>query len=103
MNTPTKNLKAKIQPNEGEAEDSVPYQNKNKVAQTSVGFLPNLSATIPQEGAPNIIPENGIKLVFDIKQASVYRSNKIYKFAFHQNKMMFNFTGNWWFVQTNLH
>ena len=66
MNTPTKNLKAKIQPNEGEAEDSVPYQNKNKVAQTSVGFLPNLSATIPQEGAPNIIPENGIKLVFDI-------------------------------------
>ena len=70
MNTPTKNLKAKIQPNEGEAEDSVPYQNKNKVAQTSVGFLPNLSATIPQEGAPNIIPEYGIKLEFDIKEGS---------------------------------
>ena len=57
INTPTKNLKAKIQPNEGDAEDSVPYQNKNKVAHTSVGFLPNLSATIPQEGAPSIIPE----------------------------------------------
>ena len=60
INMPTKKRNAKIHPNDGEADVRVPYQNKNTVAQTRVGLLPNLSAIIPQEGAPNIIPENQI-------------------------------------------
>ena len=60
INMPTKKRNAKIHPNDGEAEVRVPYQNKNTVAQTRVGLLPNFSVIIPQEGAPNIIPENEI-------------------------------------------
>ena len=57
MNTPTKNRNARTHPNDGDADVNVPYQNRNTVAHTSVGLLPYLSAMIPQEGAPNIIPE----------------------------------------------
>ena len=57
MNKPTENLKTRIQMNDGEAEVRLPYQNKKNVVQIKVGRLPNLSAIIPHNGAPIIIPE----------------------------------------------
>lgn len=58
MNTPTKNLNTRTHTNEGETDVSIPYQNKKNVAQINVGRRPNLSAMIPHNGEPIIIPEN---------------------------------------------
>ena len=56
MNTPTKNLNTRTHTNEGEADVSVPYQNKKNVATIKDGRRPNLSAIIPHNGEPIIIP-----------------------------------------------
>ena len=42
---------------EGEADVRLPYQNKKNVVQIKVGRLPYLSAIIPHNGAPIIIPK----------------------------------------------
>ena len=57
INNPTENLKTRIQMNEGEADVRLPYQNKKNVVQIKVGRLPYLSAIIPHNGAPIIIPK----------------------------------------------
>ena len=57
INNPTENLRTRIQRNEGEADVRLPYQNKKNVVQIKVGRLPYLSAIIPHNGAPIIIPK----------------------------------------------
>ena len=57
INNPTENLKTRIQMKEGEADVRLPYQNKKNVVQIKVGRLPYLSAIIPHNGAPIIIPK----------------------------------------------